>query len=195
MKMVCGNRGPASIAVLVAVAVVVAMIVLGVIDGPAAGPSSVTAAGSTAPAAAPAVGETTAQLSGKTSALGADPDTLYDRVPYPGAPAGDTALSLKEQVFLQAFASDLPLWASQSPAAMSAFTTPSSAAAWQTVPSWYVIGTADTIITPEAQRVMAHRTHARILLVPGGSHLTLISHPEAVTTQILAAAHAICSSR
>src|SRR5260370_7438673 len=54
MKMVCGGRGPAAIAVLVAVAIVVAMIVLGVVDGPAAGPSSVTAAGSTAPARAPA---------------------------------------------------------------------------------------------------------------------------------------------
>ncbi len=246
MKMLCGGRGPAAIAVLVAVAIVVAMIVLGVVDGPAAGPSSVTAAGSTAPARAPATAPSCGvkptivlvhgawadasswsgeidrlqrdgyvvraianPLRGLTSdaaevadflttlsgPIVLDPDTLYDRVPYPGAPAGDTALSLKEQVFLQAFASDLPLWASQSPAAMSAFTTPSSAAAWQTVPSWYVIGTADTIITPEAQRVMAHRTHARILLVPGGSHLTLISHPEAVTNQILAAAQAACSSR
>ncbi len=39
-------------------------------------------------AAAPAAGETTAQLSGKTSALGANPDTLYDSVPYPGASPG-----------------------------------------------------------------------------------------------------------
>jgi pimeloyl-ACP methyl ester carboxylesterase len=151
-------------------------------------------------AAAPAVGETVGQLSGKTSALSAAPDTLYDIVPYPGAPAGDHLLYLKERVFLKSFAPDLPvqtaqtLWASQSPAAMSAFTTPSSAAAWQTIPSWYVIGTADTIITPESELVMAHRAHARILLVPGGSHLTLISHPEAVTTQNLAAAQATCSS-
>jgi hypothetical protein len=50
------------------------------------------------------------------------------------------------------------------------------------------------IVTLEAQRVMAHRAHARILLVSGGSHLTPISHPEAVTKQILAAAHAACSS-
>ncbi len=151
-------------------------------------------------AAAPAVGETVAQLSGTTSALGAAPDTLYDPVPIPGAPAGDTDLYLKEKVFLQSFAPDLPtrtaevLWASQRPAAMSAFTTRSSAAAWQTIPSWYVIGTADQIITPESQLSMAHRAHARILLVPGGSHLTLISHPGPVTDQILAAAQAACSS-
>jgi pimeloyl-ACP methyl ester carboxylesterase len=146
------------------------------------------------------VGETTAQLSGRTSALGAAPDTLYDPVPYPGAPAGDTDLYLKEKVFLQSFAPDLPtrtaeiLWASQRPATTSAFMTRSSAAAWQAIPSWYVIGTADKIITPESQTFMAHRAHAHVTSVPGGSHLTLISHPGPVTDQILAAAHAACTS-
>ncbi|HKD76829.1 MAG TPA: alpha/beta hydrolase, partial [Ktedonobacterales bacterium] len=107
---------------------------------------------------------------------------------------------LKENEFLQSFAPDLPtqtarrLWASQRPAAMSAFTTPSSAAAWQVIPSWYVVGAADKIIAPESQLFMAHRAHARILMVPGGSHLTLISHPDAVTNQILAAAQAACAS-
>jgi pimeloyl-ACP methyl ester carboxylesterase len=150
-------------------------------------------------AAAPAVGETVGQLSGKTSALDAAPEALFDSVAYPGAPTGDTDLYLKENVFLQSFAQDLPtatakaLWASQRPAAMSAFTTPSSAAAWQTIPSWYVIGTADKIITPQSELFMAHRAHARILMVPGGSHLTLISHPQEVTNQILAAAQAACS--
>ncbi|UWZ59643.1 alpha/beta hydrolase [Dactylosporangium aurantiacum] len=149
-------------------------------------------------AAAPAVGETTAQLSGATSALGAQPATLYDRVPYTGAPSGDAELYLKQPVFLQSFGQDLPkplattLWAGQRPATMRAFTTPSKAAAWQTIPSWYVIGTADKIITPESQQAMARRANARILQVPGGSHLTLVSHPTPVTEQILAAAHAVC---
>jgi pimeloyl-ACP methyl ester carboxylesterase len=152
-------------------------------------------------AAAPAVGETTAQLSGKTSALGAKPNTLYDQVPYPGAPAGDTDLYLKEKVFLQSFAPDLAagtaemLWARERPATMSAFTTRSTAAAWKTIPSWYVIGGADKIITPESEMFMAQRAHARVLSVPGGSHLTLISHPGPVTDQIVAAARAACSSR
>jgi pimeloyl-ACP methyl ester carboxylesterase len=151
-------------------------------------------------AAAPAVGETVGQLSGTTSALSAAPQTLYDSVPYAGAPAGDYLLYLKERVFVQSFAPDLPaqtaqtLWATQGPAAMSAFTTPSAAAAWQTIPSWYVIGTADKIITSDSQLMMAHRAHAHILMVPGGSHLTLISHPTEVTNQILAAAQAACSS-
>jgi pimeloyl-ACP methyl ester carboxylesterase len=149
-------------------------------------------------AAAPAVGETVVQLSGKTSALSAAPETLYDVVPSPNAPADDQLLYLKERVFLKSFAPDLPaqtataLWASQTPAAQSAFTTPAAAAAWQTIPSWFVIGSADQIITPESQLMMAHRAHANILQVPGGSHLTLISHPMEVTKQILAAAQATC---
>jgi pimeloyl-ACP methyl ester carboxylesterase len=149
-------------------------------------------------AAAPAVGETVGQLSGKTSAVSAAPATLYDIVPYPDAPSGDHLLYLKEHVFLQSFAPDLPaqtaeaLWLSQTPAAQTAFTTPSAAAAWQKIPSWYVIGTADKIITPASELMMAHRAHAHILLVPGGSHLTLISHPTQVTNQILAAAQVAC---
>ncbi|HKB49008.1 MAG TPA: alpha/beta hydrolase, partial [Ktedonobacterales bacterium] len=72
--------------------------------------------------------------------------------------------------------------------------TRSSAAAWKVIPSWYVVGGADKIITPESQLFMAHRAHARILTVPGGSHLTLIPHLQEVTGQILAAAQAACSS-
>jgi pimeloyl-ACP methyl ester carboxylesterase len=152
-------------------------------------------------AAAPAVGETTGELSGRTSALSAKPGTLYDTVPRTTAPTGDTDLYLKETAFLRSFGPDLPrrtaqaLWASQDPAAMKAFTTPSTAAAWKTIPSWYVIGTADRIITPQSLTFMAHRAHARIKTVPGGSHLTLISHPQPVTDQILAAARATCPKR
>jgi pimeloyl-ACP methyl ester carboxylesterase len=150
-------------------------------------------------AAAPAVGETTAELSGKGSALGARPDTLYDQVPYSGAPAGDAELYLKQRVFLKSFGPDLPeataqvLWAAQRPAAMSAFTTRSKAAAWQTIPSWYVIGTADRIITAQSQTAMAQRAKAKIVRVADGSHLTLVSHPQPVTDQITAAARTVCA--
>jgi pimeloyl-ACP methyl ester carboxylesterase len=141
-------------------------------------------------AAAPAVGETTAQLSGATSALGAPSSMLYDKT--------GSDLYLKQTVFLGSFGPDLPpatarvLWAGQRPAATAAFTTPSAGAAWQHIPSWYVIGSADRIITAESQTAMAKRAHAKVRTVPGGSHLTLVSHPEPVTEQILAAAHAVC---
>ena len=45
------------------------------------------------------------------------------------------------------------------------------AAAGQTRGAWYVIGAADTIITPESELFVAHRAHAHILMVPGHSPL------------------------
>jgi pimeloyl-ACP methyl ester carboxylesterase len=149
-------------------------------------------------AAAPDVGETNGRLSGSDSALNKDPATLYDKVPYPGAPAGATDLYLKKSVFVRSFASDLPrhtavrLWATQRAASTSAFTTPSKAAAWKTIPSWFFISTGDRIITPASERAMARRANSKITEVRGGSHLTLISHPDAVTSVIGSAA---CSVR
>jgi pimeloyl-ACP methyl ester carboxylesterase len=148
-------------------------------------------------AAAPDVGETNGQLSGKTSALSGDPATLFDSLPYAGAPAGAVQYYLKEDIFLHNFAPDLPartaeqLWATQRPAATAAFDTPSAAAAWKTIPSWYVIGMDDQIITTQSELDMANRAHSHIMEVPGGSHLTLISQPDAVTNQILAAAGSV----
>ena len=148
-------------------------------------------------AAAPDVGETNGQLSGKTSALSGNPATLFDSVAYVGGPAGAVQYYLKENIFLHNFAPDLPartaeeLWATQRPAATAAFDTPSAAAAWTTIPSWYVIGMKDQIITAQSELDMAHRAHSHIVEVPGGSHLTLISQPDAVTNQILAAARSV----
>jgi pimeloyl-ACP methyl ester carboxylesterase len=149
-------------------------------------------------AAVPDVGETTGQLSGKGSALGANPDTLYDKASYAGAAPGATDLYLKQKVFVGSFAHDLPrdtavrLWASQRAASTSAFMTPSKAAAWKTIPSWYFISTGDRIITQDSQLSMARRAHSKITKFQGGSHLTLLSHPGAVTSVI---GSAICSVR
>jgi pimeloyl-ACP methyl ester carboxylesterase len=145
-------------------------------------------------AAAPDVGETNGQLSGSDSALNKAPaHALFDPVSYPGAPAGAKALYLKENVFINSFGSDLPrqtnlrLWAEQRAASTAAFTTPSKAAAWKTIPSWYFISSADKIITASSELSMAHRAHSKITLFHGGSHLTLISHPNAVTSVIRSA--------
>ncbi|TDD47527.1 alpha/beta hydrolase [Nonomuraea terrae] len=147
-------------------------------------------------AAAPDTGETTAQLSGSGSALNGDPDTLYDKASYSNAPQGASDLYLKRDVFVGSFASGLPrdtavrLWASQRAASTSAFQTPSRAAAWKKIPSWYFVSTGDRIITPASQLSMARRAHAKVTKFSGGSHLTLISHPDAVTSVI---ASAVCS--
>ncbi|PRX66804.1 pimeloyl-ACP methyl ester carboxylesterase [Nonomuraea fuscirosea] len=147
-------------------------------------------------AAAPDTGETTAQLSGSGSALGGAPDTLYDKASYANAPVGASDLYLKRDAFVRSFASDLPgdvaerLWATQRAASTAAFQTPSRAAAWKKIPSWYFASTGDKIITIESQLSMAKRAGSKVTKFAGGSHLTLVSHPEAVTPVIGAA---VCS--
>jgi pimeloyl-ACP methyl ester carboxylesterase len=145
-------------------------------------------------AAAPAPGETNGQLSGSDSILAKDtPAQLFTTTAIPGAPAGDSELYLNENIFVHNFANDLPpseaeeLWASQRGAAQAAFDTPSKTAAWKTIPSWYFISTGDQIITPTSELAMAMRAHSHITLFQGGSHLTLISHPNAVTATIVLA--------
>jgi pimeloyl-ACP methyl ester carboxylesterase len=145
-------------------------------------------------AAAPAPGETNGQLSGADSVLATKSKTqLFTTTTYPNAPAGASELYLNEDVFVQNFANDLPraeaeqLWASQRGASTAAFDTRSKAAAWKSVPSWYFISTGDQIITPTSELAMARRAHSHVTIFPGGSHLTLISHPDAVTAVIRSA--------
>jgi pimeloyl-ACP methyl ester carboxylesterase len=145
-------------------------------------------------AAAPDVGETNGSLSGPDSVLSRKPPSeLFDKLPYPGAPPGAADLYLRKDIFVQHFANDLSsdlanrLWASQRTASTEAFDTPSQYAAWKTIPSWYFISSGDQIITPTSELAMAKRAHSRVTVFPGGSHLTLISHPDAVTEVISAA--------
>jgi len=146
-------------------------------------------------AAAPDVGESNGSLSGKDSVLNRKPESeLFDKLPYPGAPPGAADLYLRKDIFIHNFANDLPhgvaarLWASQRAASTEAFDTPSQHAAWKTIPSWYFISSGDQIITPSSEMAMAKRAHSRVTLFRGGSHLTLISHPDAVTQVIIRAA-------
>jgi pimeloyl-ACP methyl ester carboxylesterase len=148
-------------------------------------------------ASAPAPGESNGRLSGANSVLSRKtPSQLFFTTTYPGASRGAPELYLREKIFVENFAGDLPrgesrvLWASQRGASMMAFTTPSKAAAWKAVPSWYFISTGDQIITAAAELGMARRAHAHITMFHGGSHLTLISHPDAVTAVIT---KAVCS--
>jgi pimeloyl-ACP methyl ester carboxylesterase len=149
-------------------------------------------------AAAPAPGETNAQLSGSRSVLTTgSPATLFETVPRPSYAPGAHELYLRKAVFVERFASDLPrteavrLWASQRGASTAAFMTPSKKTAWKTIPSWFFVSTGDRIITPDSQVAMARRARARVTRFRGGSHLTLISHPEAVAAVI---ASAICDT-
>jgi pimeloyl-ACP methyl ester carboxylesterase len=147
---------------------------------------------------APDEGETVVQLTTARpgSAIGGDPATVFDAVPIPGAPAGDVDLYVKKSVFRAAFANDLRrrtsrvLAAVQRPLALSALVTPSGVPAWKTIPSWYLVGTADNVIPPAEQQFMARRANARTVAVRT-SHLAMMSRPGAVTRLIRRAARTV----
>ena len=184
------------------------------IDGPVLlvghsyGGSVITNVGAQAPnvvglvyvdAFAPAVGEPASKLGGATSAIATTPPAqVFQQIP--GAPSGSSWMILRKKFFREHFASDLStaqadqLWATQTIASSGALDTPSKYAAWKTLPAWYFLSTGDQIITPQAQRAQATRANAHITVFRGGSHLTLISHPDAVTGVIAKALSGVTAS-
>jgi pimeloyl-ACP methyl ester carboxylesterase len=149
----------------------------------------------------PAQGETAFGLTGAQPGSCVGSANAFTAAPYPGAPAGDFDTYLKAGPdapypgFAKCFANGLPadqaavLAATQRPIAFSAGSDPSGVPAWQTIPSWSLIGTADHVIPPAEQLFMSQRAHAHITEINAG-HLSLISNPDAVTRVILAAARA-----
>jgi pimeloyl-ACP methyl ester carboxylesterase len=98
--------------------------------------------------------------------------------------------------FHEAFAADLPteqaavMAATQRPAAELAFSEPSGVPAWKTLPSWTVVATGDKAAGADVIRAMAQRAGATITEVEG-SHVIMISQPQAVTDVILSAVAAV----
>jgi pimeloyl-ACP methyl ester carboxylesterase len=95
-----------------------------------------------------------------------------------------------------AFAADLPaeqaavMAATQRPAAELAFSEPSGPPAWKILPSWTVVATGDRAAGADVIRSMAERAGATITEVEG-SHVIMISQPQAVTDVILQALAAV----
>jgi pimeloyl-ACP methyl ester carboxylesterase len=143
---------------------------------------------------APDQGENLLQLVGAQpgSALAADPAQVFNVVPF-GTGAD---LYVKQSGFPDAFANDLPakqaavLAATQRPLAANAAAEPSGPPAWKTIPSWYLVGTADHVLPPAEQRFMAARAHAHTVEVDA-SHLSMISRPENVASLIATAAGSV----
>jgi pimeloyl-ACP methyl ester carboxylesterase len=147
---------------------------------------------------APDEGETVAEIiAGSGSALDVpDPTTVLDIAGYPDAPEGDAEAFLKPDTVHKSFAQDLSeadrwlIAAGQRPLTLSAYTTPAFSAAWKSLPSWAVVGTEDRVIPPDTQRKMAERAGATITDVDG-SHVSMISRPQATIDAILTAVAAI----
>ena len=152
---------------------------------------------------APDQGESLASLSSvppppgqSPSCLSGDPTTVFNFVPLTG---GDTDLYVKPSLFPSCFANDLPpnegavLASTQRAFALGSFPQQSGVPAWKTIPSFYLVGTIDRAIPPFAQLFMAQRASATIVQVRG-SHLVMISHPEAVVDLINQAAGTVSGS-
>ena len=116
----------------------------------------------------------------------------------PSAPDGqDADLFINPDDFAEVFAADVPadqsrlMQLEQRPLSLSAF---SGAAqpdpAWRHLPSWALVTEEDNAIPPAGQHWMAERAGAATTSVPS-SHAVMVSHPDAVTTVVLAAAESI----
>src|SRR5579871_1139472 len=94
--------------------------------------------------------------------------------------------------FREVFTADLPqlqsdvLALSQRPIALGAFTEKNGPPAWKHLPSWAAVGTADKAAGTDVVRSMAQRAGAHITEIVG-SHVIMISQPDAVLQVILTA--------
>jgi pimeloyl-ACP methyl ester carboxylesterase len=79
------------------------------------------------------------------------------------------------------------LYAVQELTAASLFGERTTAAAWRSKPSWYVVSKLDQTISPDLERFLAARMKATTVEVNAG-HLSLVSHPKEIADLILAAA-------
>jgi pimeloyl-ACP methyl ester carboxylesterase len=147
---------------------------------------------------APDQGQTVGQLAASvpgSCVVAADPTTLFNLAPYPGAPAGAVDAYYKQALFPACFANGLPLAqaralaAAAEPLSTIALSQPSGVPAWKTIPSWAVVGTTDRVILPAIQLAMARHAHAHITEVRA-PHLSMIAAPGVVTRVILQAVQA-----
>jgi pimeloyl-ACP methyl ester carboxylesterase len=146
---------------------------------------------------APEEGETlgAAEAASKDSVL----NTALVPGQYPTADGGSaTEFSIDPSKVGEAFAGDLSeqdaalIGATQRPVAELAFSEPSGPPAWKDRPSWAVVATGDRAAGADVTRSMAQRAGATITEVEG-SHVIMISQPQAVTDVILGALAAVGS--
>ena len=129
---------------------------------------------------APDTGESPASL---LSAYPPTPKDFFVPVPLSGSPGAD--LYIAPKYYGPVFASDVPaptaaiMAVTQRPLVASAFADKAPyTEGWKTLPSWYVVGDGDLVIPPALQMMMAKRAKSHISHVPGGSHPSMIMHPQ-----------------
>jgi pimeloyl-ACP methyl ester carboxylesterase len=139
----------------------------------------------------PDVGEDVLHLAGDGSLI---PSSIEFKG-FPPFGATDLDVYIKPESFRETFAADVPrqdaavMAVTQRPLALAAGAGHTTAAAWKTIPSWYLLGHQDRAITPAAQRFMANRAGAEVVEI-NSSHASMVSHPGAVADVIEEAANA-----
>ncbi len=120
---------------------------------------------------------------------------------YPTGPGTETATEflVDPARFGEVFAADLPaeqaavMAATQRPVAAAAFSDVSGPPAWKSLPSWAVVATGDKAAGSDVVRSMAQRAGAGSVEVEG-SHVVMVSQPQAVVDLIVTAARAVTPS-
>jgi pimeloyl-ACP methyl ester carboxylesterase len=131
--------------------------------------------------------------------VGEDYGALAAKFPAPPASAGlvkspDGYAQLSEEAFVRDFAGDLDpvqarvLYAGQGRISQTLFAGRTTQAAWKTKPSYYAISLQDRTTSPELERYVAKRMGARTIELES-SHVSMISHPDAIANLILEAAN------
>ena len=136
---------------------------------------------------APDVGEDESALGKKTPSVLAKTEGAIKVTP-------DKFTYLNPAEFPKLFAPDLPreraefVARAQVLAAAQVFSTPLTAAAWKTKPSWGIVAGGDQIINPDLERWYYERAKSHTTVIPGASHSVYESHPKEVAAVITNAA-------
>lgn len=108
---------------------------------------------------------------------------------------GSHDLYIRQDKYHQQFMADVSIAvatvaaATQRPIRDYAFSEPSGAAGWKTLPSWFMYAEFDKNIPPAVHRWMAERARAReVVEIKGAAHALPVSQPDAVADLILKAA-------
>jgi pimeloyl-ACP methyl ester carboxylesterase len=125
-------------------------------------------------------------------------NTALVQYQFPTGQDGETSVefAINPALLREAFAADLPqqqtalMAATQRPVAAAAFSDVCGPPAWRRLPSWAVVATGDKAAGADVVRSQAQRAGADIVEVEG-SHVIMISRPQAVTDHILKAARAV----
>lgn len=120
---------------------------------------------------------------------------------YPTMPArsgvvtADGFARLTREAYVRDFAGDvapsraLALYAAQQPIAADLFAGRTTVAAWREKPSFYAVSANDRTTNPDLERFLARRMKATTIEL-ASSHVSMVSHPDAIAGLIAKAANA-----